>query len=733
MTILFQEDWELYPNAIIDTQTSNQSFVRLAALYREMGIKNHAFCLALHNPLLQGVDPHSPELTTEQMLMIGEECQQNFWYFLREVARAPGRSTAAGIPIRANRGNIALYWLFFNHIMVILIQIRQTGKSLGIDLLNTYLMNIGCSNTDINIVTKDETLRSFNLERLKDLEGELPFYLRLRKSNDIGNTQEIKVTRRKNVLRVHLPSRSPNMALKVGRGLTGPIFGFDEVAFLPNIEISLPAALAAGTAARDFARQFNQPYGSILATTAGKKDDRDGRYIYNMVTESAPWTEAFFDCKDLEELERVVLKSSSGRSKNGNAEGVLQVNCTFNHRQLGYTDEWLRRAVKESKAEGDAADRDFFNRWTSGSQSSPFSTETAGMIRAGEKDVAYTEINRTHGYVTRWYVKEEEINARVRRGFFTMGLDTSDASGGDDIDLVFRDVYTGEIIASGNFNETNLITFSEWLASWFERFENFVLIPERRSTGSMIIDFLMVYLVARKIDPFKRIFNRVVQESDEFPDRFAEINKPMFARNPDVYVKYKKLFGFATAGSGYASRTELYSTTLNNCVKYTGDKIQDKRVIDQMVSLVIRNGRVDHADGEHDDAVIAWLLSGWWMFNAKNISFYGVDSRMILSINKKLKEDNSPEKRYFRQEQENIRREIDRIAERLKHERDLFICQKYEHSLIMLGRRLVLEEDEVFSVDALIKDLREKRTVQQVRTSAQYQSNSGFGYKPNFR
>ena len=68
--ILFLEDYKNYPNLIIDTQTTNQSFLRLAGLYKSMGVKNHAFILALHDPTLQGIDPFDPNLSDEYRLAI---------------------------------------------------------------------------------------------------------------------------------------------------------------------------------------------------------------------------------------------------------------------------------------------------------------------------------------------------------------------------------------------------------------------------------------------------------------------------------------------------------------------------------------------------------------------------------------------------------------------------------------------------------------------------------------
>ena len=80
--IMYRDDWKRYPDAIIDTKTSNKSFIRYASLLKEMGIKNHAFPLALLDPSLQGVDPHDPNLPLEVVAKIAIECKANFFFSL---------------------------------------------------------------------------------------------------------------------------------------------------------------------------------------------------------------------------------------------------------------------------------------------------------------------------------------------------------------------------------------------------------------------------------------------------------------------------------------------------------------------------------------------------------------------------------------------------------------------------------------------------------------------------
>lgn len=699
--ILFEEDWLKYPEAIADIHTKNESFLRMAKVYREMGISNHMFMLALHNPLLQGVDPFDYEnLNLETQLMIAAECKVNPWYFFRECGRAPQQGSMESVPVEANRGNLALWWCFFNHIFMILIQIRQTGKSFSTDLLWTLCLEILCKKTTINLMTKDDTLRKENIDRLKSIMMDLPRYLDLRGRDDANNTEMITVNRLENKYKAHVPQMQEKRAYNMGRGMTSPIFQIDEGPFQPNIKIALPAALAATTAAVTAAIENGTPYGTIMTTTAGKKNDKDGAYVFGIVEESATWTEKFFDCKNKEELERFVRGASR--------EGLYQVTATFNHIQLGKSDEWLYQTMQRVKAKGEDADRDFFNRWTSGSKSMPFPIELAERAAQSEMEPLYVDISKPHGYVTRWYIPEATIERRMATGKFVMGMDTSDASSGDDISMVIVDIETGETIACGTFNNTNLTPFFNWVASILVQYKNVTAIIERRSTGSTLCDALLWILPQYGEDPFKRIFNFVVNDYLEYPDRYKEINMHTNRRPSDIYVRYKKSFGFPTSASGVTSRSALYSDTLSVAMQRASAKMRDGTLIKQTLGLVTKDGRVDHPVGEHDDMVIGWLLCHWLMTRATNLAFYGIDSRSILSKAQPLRQLSLAEQHMLK-EQEKIRQQMEELYARLKNENDDNLCMRMEHMLKSLAVRLADEREDAVSIDELIRQARESR------------------------
>lgn len=675
----------------------------MALLLRDMGVKNHAFILALHNPELKDVDPFDPDLTMEQIGLIAEEVKENPWYYFRECVRVPGGDSDDPIQFRANRGNIAVFWLFFNHITTILIQPRQTGKSFSIDQLMTWILHIGGKKTDITMLTKDETLRAANLTRLKDIEKEMPFYLNRRLPGDVGNTEEIRLSRFKNRYRGLLNRSSPKDALGVGRGLTSGVVQIDEAAFFRNISISMPAALAASIAAREMAKSRGTPYGIILTTTAGKKDDVDGMYVYKLVENASVWNERFYDAVNLKDLEQMIIKSSGSETKD------IMVNCTFSHRQLGYDDNWLLDAIRMTKAKGLDADRDLFNVWTSGSQLSPLPIPVLEIIRKSQAEEFFMQVSGEERYIARWYIPENEIERTMRSGKFVMSVDPSDAGGGDDIGMTIRCIKTGEVVCAGNYNETNLFNFSSWLADWLVKYENITLIVERRSSGAMILDYLLLILPTKDIDPFKRLFNWVVHEAAEKPERFKECTISMRARDINLYNKYKKMFGFATSAGGSTSRSDLYDKTLRNSAKLCGHTVRDKKLIEQILGLVIRNNRVDHEVGKKDDLCISWLLGFWFMSMAQNLDHYGINPRDVLSENKEIIKETTPMALYERERIQKIRNKINYLIDQLKMESDEYVAYRYEQDLKFTVSLLDEKDRQLLSIDELILNLKEHR------------------------
>lgn len=695
---LFAEDWDDC-DYIVHNSTQNKSFLDYSNLLKQMGVKNHKWPLQLHNPDLEFVDPFQEGLDPVTMVAIRNECRDNPFYYFREIARAPGHTPENPKRLLANRGNMSMYWLYFNALTVYLIQIRQTGKSLSMDHLSQYLGNIYYRSKLINLFTKDDKLRTQNMERLREIAQYLPFYLSGRKKSDVNNTEEIHWTLVSNRFKGHIPATSKLQANSVGRGFTAETNLVDELAFLRWVETSLPAYLAGGNNARAQAEKDGIFYGTVMATTAGKKDDEDGAFAYKLVQGAAIWDEAFFDAQNRFELYRMVKAASP--------DNVPEVHCSFNHRQLGYTDQWLYDSMRAAKVSGEAADRDFGNVWTDGSQSSPLTTEDTKRVRHSQKD-PYTEHQRPWPFLVRWFQPAEIIESFLAAHSTIASFDPSEAIGRDDCTVTFRDIRDGSVVGAANINEVNTIEIAKWIVHILVKYPKVTLIPENKLNGSTIIDYIIMELVAQGIDPFKRIFNMVVNEHVEFKDRYKTICTN--GRIPKEYLTtYRRLFGFKTSAGGTFSRDALYGSVFMAAIKYTGDKVYDKVTIDQILSLVVKNDRIDHAPGNKDDLVISWLLSYWFLTHARNLSHYGINPREVLSLNRVKAEDDSVENLYDRLQQQMLRQKVDSVVERLAKEEDRYIAERLEQQLKHLETQLNDEDRMTLAADDLIEQLRDHR------------------------
>lgn len=698
--ILFLEDWQRYPLAIIDSQTKNKSFLELAYKLKAMGIQNHFFFLALHNPALLGVDPHDPNLTLQQKAAISIECTQNFWYIVRNVLRVPATSAGDSMPVDLNRANLSLWWLFFCHCIQILTMPRQIGKSFSVNALFCALLGFICRNTKINLLTKDDGLRTKNMHDIKDIYAELPAYLNMRNRMDVSSTEAFEVGKLSNRLDGRLPSSSPSGANKVGRGLTSSIIGIDELPFQPHASIAYPALTAATGSAVENAKKNDEPYGIILTNTAGKIDEPSGHYVYEFCSDAAPWTELFYDAKNQEDLERMVRSYSR--------KGVFRVYSVFNHRQVGKTDEWLLEMLERTNASAEDANRDYLNIWTSGNSNSPLSAEILKKIAKSVRPEDCTKNMGQGGYIVRWYIKESQIDTFLATNQCILALDTSDAGGKDGIGFVLIDSNTGAVVAATAIYLTNLIVFAQFIVDFMIKYPTVTLIPERRNSAITLIDHLLLLLPHAGIDPFTRIFNWVVNDPMEYKTLAEEVAKPMRRRSEDIYVKAKTLFGFATAGTGRTSRTELYSSVLQNSLSCCGDKLYDRQLVEQINGLIVRNGRVDHMVDGHDDMVVAYLLCQFLLVKAKNLITYGIDPTRVL-VGSIEKVDINPSMFIQATEQNEIRENINRVYNELAKERDTLVIQRLEQKLKSLSSRLILEEGEVYSLDQLLEDLRQQK------------------------
>lgn len=716
--ILFYKDWANPINSgperlgpIVDTQTRNKSFLDYASLLHQMGIKNWAFPLALHDPKLQGVDPFDPNLSSEMKMRVGLELQSNPWYYLREVAKVPAAAGAEPVQFRAHRANIGMFWLFMNNVSFFLLQPRQTGKSVVADMINNYLLHYRMFNSKTILITLTQTLLTENIERIKGMRDLLPKYTIEKTDKDTKAKELYSYPARGNKLITKISQSSEGNANNVGRGCTTPVQQYDEGAFIKYMDVVWAAATAATGAARDLAKKRGEPYGTMITTTAGDKTTRSGRFMYNMYESSADWTEKYYDLENQAQLHEVVKKNSK--------DGDLMVGATFNHLQLGYTDEWLREKIIALKTnDQDTINRDYFNVWTSGGALSPLSPSVTQAILESERDPDYIEITNS-GYIVKWYIPKDEIEGFMRDNHCIIGADTSEVVGRDATSFVINDTVSLKTVCVLSVNEADVIKLADFIVDFMVKYLNTTLIIERKSTGVTFIEMLYTKLPLHGIDPFRRLYNSIVQEPDKNEEAFKLISQTNYKRPSYIYTKYKNKFGFTQTAN---TRHMLYKDVLQITAQRCQHIIFDKTLSNELRSLEVdpKTGRIDHSTQGHDDNCMALLLANYLLLYGRNLGFYGIDPRRVML---RVSDNGEPVDDSKVREQkliESYQNEIDKLSEKLMDNENGVYRNVIEHKIKQLNAKLEFFGVEPKTIDALIKDAKEKRKEQSLKNRMKY-------------
>lgn len=623
--ILFREDYDRFPGSIVHTATKNRSWVELASKYKQMGVKNYYFHLALINPMLADYDPRDPNLSEEIATLMMVECSLNPWYALREVISVPPSEPGAYEPIQANRGNIAAYWCMYAQIIVYLQQIRQTGKSLWGRSLVTDFHHFRNKNSQHILYTKSD-LRSQEIAEYKRFRMALPDWAYVHDSKEADNQIAFTTLSRDNETKTYIPSGDPEGAKKVGRGTTPDLILNDETPFCSYCPESVSSLAAAVTASFPRAKANGKFHGIAYTTTAGDLSTREGKFVYhNIKKKSASFGEFMFDFDNLQDLH--------GFIENTTGEVEPKVDITFNHNQLGYTDTWLKQVI--SRNPGTRADimRDHLNLWTFGSTTNPIPEHLLNLIK---KSLSSPKLDKSNKYDL-YYKLYKPMDYVVGRQMVA-GIDTSNASGRDNITIVGIDVETTETLMVATVNNTNLIFFANFLAELINKFPLLTIIPEDKFNWKTIQDQLLIVLPTLGIDPGRRIYSRIVDNFDG-TDHQQRVYREYCNGYPTEkkYRLYRDRFGFPTDGP---LRQILFDEVLKDSTRSSHSLVRDSELIDELSTLVEKNGRIDHAAGGNDDHVLGWLLANWFLRNARNLSHYGITTSLVMD---KVKGSAEPE------------------------------------------------------------------------------------------
>ena len=626
----------------VDFDTSNVSFIKMAAILDAAGIENNLFFLRLDNKKLRGVDPYDPKLTDEQKFMIFHECSVNRWYFYREVFRVSeaGASTevGGGTQFELNRGNLAYLWAMEMNISAYLILPRQKGKTWAAiaDATWTHQFIRGSSILHFN---KNQGDANDNLRRIRDAIRMLPLYMqhsnidlldpsdkRLVKNNEKTMRNVINAT-------IEAMSSAGNEAKadSMARGRTASKIWWDEFAFIFFNEAMYGASTPAYEKAREVAIKNGIPFAISITTTPGDLAAPHGAFAYKMMNMSIRFTEHMYDYKRKKLYD--IIQNTPDKTD--------FIFIQFSHLQLGESDEWyLQRARKI--ANPIKARREYLLEWINSNGNSPFDPDDLEIIgdmsnqRAGQAEVY--KINKYFDLVV-----YSEYRGRKP---VLIGVDVSGSLGRDSTAVV---VVNPETLMPMAFFKSNMIP-SDHLRKLLvtlvtKRYPNCILTIENNSIGKPLLDELSDTSIKRCL--------------------YKERKKRQVDQGVMAFTKKKVRdtieYGHNTNPTTRAQMMEMLESIVHNSQTH----VAFPELYEEIRHLELKNGRIDHSSATHDDCTMAYLGVLWIVRYGTGLKNKGIYYTLQDQLEEDdFKYDTSASRRFFESSIINKQRNADTEEER---------------------------------------------------------------------
>ena len=589
--------------------TKNKSFIDLHKDLKTLGVKNNKFFLALYDKTLENVDPFAPVVPLELQARIAREVIRNPWYYLREIARIPmdGKPIVpgGGSPFIIDRNSAATWYLFLNGIDTYASKPRQCGKTQDAIAKINYAYNFGSLAATITLANKDLTLNKMNLARLKAQRDMLPAYLQAKNIFDIASLKILKET--SNVTSMRNPVTNNNIILLptanseakadgLGRGYTSSIQLWDEFDWTPyNTKIIDCSVFAFNTASAN-AKTNKSLYGRLFTSTPGNIDSRDGQSAEEFINGNQEtgargmlkWNDTMFDM-DIRKLYNVV---HSPKSYNG----IVFVEHTW--QQLKKTYDWYEKACEGVRYNPEVIAREINLKRLRGTSKSPFKRTDimyliSNMLTAKET-VDYSD-NLSPIYI---YDKIE------RRTPYILVVDPAEGLSGDNMAMSLINPYTEKAVAEF---ETPYIT--------------------QPKMAKMIVKFMDNYCPKSVIvveNNKGRELLHLLQESKYAANIWYDIDKLGNKESIDkheVDTSAEKALGFNTN----TKTRPILLGILENMVSEEPDKLNAKLLVDSICALERnRSGKIEAAQGKHDDMVMAYLIGICVRRLSSNMEDYGI-------------------------------------------------------------------------------------------------------------
>lgn len=603
-----------------DFGTKNQSFLQTAAELKALGIKHWYFMLEVKYPQLgvQDIDPYDQKITKENQGKIHIESKANLWFWLREVARIPAQGAPQPFLVGLTRASCAATWCYLHNIDFMLCQPRQTWKTTIVLLLITYAFIYELKNVTIPFMHLKEADTLRNAEMLREYITTLPPYMNpWYGKKQLPGLKSLKYEEHGTSIKILSSAESEVKAKDKMRGMTLFVGMIDEWEYLNYISNVISGAGPAMNSGRRIAEQTGGRACMMLLSTPGDLETQTGKEAQHMIDQTPPFSEQFYDFTP-EDI-KTHFEGVQREGEDGKPEQITMVYIEFNYKQLRKDERWREAEFRLAQQTNKLAEyrRGVLLERFRGGDAVLFDQKDIDYISEHVKQWSYDIFLRKkfhlycykHSIVTPDIVSNTpyfDINIP-----YLIGIDVAAGGDGDNTAICVVHPYTLEVVAELQSPYCGLIDLMRIITDMAKIIPKGIFCVETNSVGKAIVDFVQETGLEHRFyyDPKMDMAKNAI-----------EVKDPMEALK--MKAKKKQYIGTYVTPAVRNNMMDL----LKRHVKDYKHLLVTKMLSRDILNLVKgRNGKIEAAEGEHDDMVMAYLHTLYVLYYGRDISRFGID------------------------------------------------------------------------------------------------------------
>ena len=340
------------------------------------------------------------------------------------------------------------------------------------------------------------------------------------------------------------------------------------------------------------------------ALLPGDLDTNAGEQANQVLSTTYKWTEKFYDIGP-EAAREIIRRNSASR--------IVYIEYTY--QQLGKDEDWFIDVASTVNNNPYKVRREILLQRLRSSDNSPFDEED---LMALQEMVKTTEPIEEH--IINEFYKLDVYEKLDKTLPYLVGVDVSNGYEQDNSAVTIVHPYNLNIVAEFKSSLISTTNYKKFLYVLVRKFvPRCILCIERNHNGESIISDLRETLIAPNLyfDNTKKIGPTVDAKLD--PKGFLQ-EEAQKRRAHGVWTDTKT--------------RPLMMDLLEMIVKEQKDKLTGRNVIEDIIKLEIKKGKIQACAGAHDDCVMSYLIALFVYYYGKNLGRYGLTKGYKPGMNK---------------------------------------------------------------------------------------------------